>query len=102
MRTIARKEEEAEGEYLIRGVKIGGNSRMKVLAEIMDAHKEADIRAKVLLYFSSGADIVDLGFGFDATPDDVKRVFVSTGRSPRTPRHRYPGPRPYCCGAPSG
>ncbi len=74
MRTIAEREEEAEGEYLIRGVKIGGSSRMKVLAEIMDAHKEADIRAKVCEYFASGADIVDLGFGFDATPDDVKRV----------------------------
>jgi dihydropteroate synthase-like protein len=75
MGTVARKEEEAEAEYLIRGVKIGGNSRMKVLAEIMDAHREEDIRTKALLYFSSGADIVDLGFGFDATPDDVKRVF---------------------------
>ncbi len=75
MGTVARKEEEAEAEYLIRGVKIGGNARMKVLAEIMDAHREEDIRTKALLYFSSGADIVDLGFGFDATPDDVKRVF---------------------------
>jgi len=75
MRTIARKEREAESEYLIRGVKIGGNSRMKVLAEIMDAHREPDIRGKVLSYFSSGADIVDLGFGFDAIPGDVKRVF---------------------------
>jgi dihydropteroate synthase-like protein len=26
-------------------------------------------------YVASGADIVDLGFGFDATPDDVRRVF---------------------------
>ena len=26
-------------------------------------------------YLSSGADIVDLGFGFDATPEDVRRVF---------------------------
>jgi dihydropteroate synthase-like protein len=75
LRVIARREEEAEGEYLIRGVKIGGNSRIKVLAEIMDAHREVDIRAKVLGYFSSGADIVDLGFGFDATPEDVRRVF---------------------------
>jgi dihydropteroate synthase-like protein len=75
MRIIAALEEEAEGEYLIRGVKIGGNSRMKVLAEIMDAHREADVRKKVCEYFASGADIVDLGFGFDATPDDVTRVF---------------------------
>jgi dihydropteroate synthase-like protein len=26
-------------------------------------------------YFGSGADIVDLGLGFDATPEDVSRVF---------------------------
>ncbi|MDD1705611.1 MAG: dihydropteroate synthase-like protein [Methanoregulaceae archaeon] len=75
MRFIVKREEEAEGEYFIRGLKIGGSSRMKVLAEIMDAHREAHIRAKVCGYFASGADIVDLGFGFDATPDDVKRVF---------------------------
>ena len=75
MEVIVRREEEAGGEYLIRGVKIGGDSRIKVLAEIMDAHREPDIRAKVRAYFASGADIVDLGFGFDATPGDVERVF---------------------------
>ncbi len=75
MRKIAVREEEADFEYLIRGVKIGGNSRMKVLAEIMDAHKEADIASRVRDFFAGGADIVDLGFGFDATPDEVKRVF---------------------------
>ena len=34
-----------------------------------------DITGCVEQYFSCGADIVDLGFGFDATQDDVKRVF---------------------------
>jgi len=82
VRTIALKEREAESEYLIRGVKIGGNSRMKVLAEIMDAHKEPDIRARALSSFSSGADIVDLGFGFDATPAEVKRVFSEVSDLP--------------------
>ena len=48
---------------------------MKVLAEIMDAHRTEDIRGRVERYFAHGADIVDLGFGFDATPDDVRRVF---------------------------
>jgi dihydropteroate synthase-like protein len=48
---------------------------MKVLAEIMDAHKRGDIRSLVESIFSEGADIVDLGFGFDATPEDVVRVF---------------------------
>ncbi|MFA5295016.1 MAG: dihydropteroate synthase [Methanoregulaceae archaeon] len=73
---LAKREEEVEGEYLIRGVKIGGNSRVKVLAEIMDAHRDPDICGRVSAFFASGADIVDLGFGFDATPDDVMRVFA--------------------------
>jgi len=60
---------------MIRNAKIGGGSRIKVLAEVMDAHRCDNIRSVVEHYISSGADIVDLGFGFDATPDDVSRVF---------------------------
>ena len=48
---------------------------MKVLAEVMDAHRCDDVREVVERYFSAGADIVDLGFGFDAAPEDVTRVF---------------------------
>jgi dihydropteroate synthase-like protein len=75
MRRVAAWEEEADFDYLIRGVKIGGNSRMKVLAEIMDAHREPDIVSRVEDFFAAGADIVDLGFGFDTTPVEVKQVF---------------------------
>jgi dihydropteroate synthase-like protein len=76
MERVAAAENDAEAEFVIRGTKIGGNSRMKVLAEIMDAHREEDIARRVEHYFSCGADIVDLGFGFDATPADVNRVLV--------------------------
>ncbi len=41
----------------------------------MDAHRCGDIRSITEFCFSSGADIVDLGFGFDATPEDVTRAF---------------------------
>jgi dihydropteroate synthase-like protein len=75
MRRIDEMEGDADSECIIRGIKIGGGSRMKVLAEIMDAPKQEDIRSLVETFFSEGADIVDLGFGFDATPDDVVRVF---------------------------
>ncbi|MFA5331992.1 MAG: dihydropteroate synthase-like protein [Methanoregula sp.] len=75
MDRVEQVEEKAEPEFVIRGTKIGGKSRMKVLAEIMDAHKRMHIRELVLEYFAKGADIVDLGFGFDAKPDDVKKVF---------------------------
>jgi dihydropteroate synthase-like protein len=75
MNRILDREGAAGSDYLIRGVKIGGGSRMKVLAEIMDAHRNEDLLQRVEQYFFAGADIVDIGFGFDATPDDVRTVF---------------------------
>ena len=79
---VKRLEDEATCEFTIRGVKIGGRSRMKVLAEIMDAHHEPDIRERVIRYFADGADIVDLGFGFDASPEDIRRVFAAVADLP--------------------
>lgn len=76
MHRIDEQERDAGADFIIRGLKIGGGSRMKVLAEIMDAHRHGNIREAVERYFRNGADIVDLGFGFDATPDDVQRVFA--------------------------
>ncbi len=72
---IRNMEAQAGCEFELDGVKIGGNSRIKVLAEIMDAHRHEDLEAEVSRYFAMGADIVDLGFGFDATPGDVRRCF---------------------------
>ena len=76
LRRIEKEEQDAIPDFLIRGVKIGGNSRIKVLAEIMDAHHCGEIRRMVEDYLASGADIVDIGFGFDATPEDVAGVFL--------------------------
>ncbi|TAJ45608.1 dihydropteroate synthase-like protein [Methanofollis fontis] len=73
---IAEAEAEAEPDFVVRGVKIGGGSRMKVLAEIMDAHRHPALREGVEDFFARGADIVDLGFGFDASPADVERCFA--------------------------
>ncbi len=74
-RLLDKMEKSAESDFIARGTKIGGTSRMKVLAEIMDAHLRKDIGDVVERYFAAGADIVDLGFGFDAVPADVTRVF---------------------------
>ena len=79
---VHRLESEAGAEFTLRGVKIGGGSRMKVIAEIMDAHRHQGIREAVIRFFAEGADIVDLGFGFDATPEDVKRVFAEVSDLP--------------------
>jgi dihydropteroate synthase-like protein len=76
-RQVALREAEAAADFIIRGVKIGGGARMKVLAEIMDAHKREDLLADVWQFFAAGADIVDLGFGFDATPEDVRQSFAA-------------------------
>jgi len=74
-RKVALLDAEAEADFIIRGVKVGGGSRM--LAEIMDAHRRGDLLADVRRFFADGADIVDLGFGFDATPGDVERCFAA-------------------------
>ena len=60
----------------IKGLKIGGQSRIKVLAEIVDATRfdEAELQAKIGRYEAQGADMIDLGIPLDAKPEDVKRV----------------------------
>ena len=68
-------EVEADASFMIRGVKIGGSSRIKVIHEIMDAHRHPALREAVIRAKENGADIVDFGFGFDAVPDDVVRCF---------------------------
>lgn len=76
-RRLSALEDAAEPEIVLRGTKIGGGSRMKILAEIMDAHRHPALRDAVEDFFAKGADIVDLGFGFDATPADVERCFAA-------------------------
>ena len=73
---LKEMEKGASCTFSIRDCGIGGTSRMKVLAEIMDAHRRSDLRATAERYIAAGADIIDLGFGFDATAADVKRVFT--------------------------
>ncbi|MDF0590434.1 dihydropteroate synthase [Candidatus Methanocrinis natronophilus] len=60
----------------IKGVKIGGGSRMKVLAEIVDATRFDDIglAETVHRYQGEGADMIDLGIPLDADPADVAWV----------------------------
>jgi len=72
---VAKQEAEAKSTFLLKNCKIGGSSRMKVLAEIMDAHRRENLLEIAQIYLEEGADILDLGFGFDATPEDVTRVF---------------------------
>ncbi|MEM2925464.1 MAG: dihydropteroate synthase-like protein [Methanocellales archaeon] len=66
----------ADYEFLIKKLKIGGGSRMKVLAEIVDATRlgrEALLR-RANYYAREGADIIDLGVHLEAEVVDVQRV----------------------------
>jgi dihydropteroate synthase-like protein len=66
----------AKAPMVIKGVKVGGDSRMKVLAEIVDATRFGDsgLAEKVTRYEREGADMIDLGIPLDADPADVARA----------------------------
>lgn len=82
MADLERLEAEAPGQLTIRGVKIGGSSRMKVLAEVVDATRLDDgALGKRIRYFEEqGADLIDLGASTDATPSSVRRA-LQTARA---------------------
>lgn len=67
---IITYEEKASFSFLIRNVKIGKKSRMKVLYEIVDAHKLSlyDLKCSIKDGIADGADMIDLGFSPDADP----------------------------------
>ena len=71
--TLEMLEAKAEPAMTIKGVKIGGNSRMKVLAEVVDATRmdEAALARKISYYLGQGADMIDLGVSLDASPEQV-------------------------------
>jgi len=70
---LQRIEGQAMPALWIKGVKIGGGARMKVLAEVVDATrlgKEA-LASRIDHYQKSGADMIDLGLPLDAEPAQV-------------------------------
>ena len=71
--TIETLEARSEPAMIIKGVKIGGNSRMKVLAEVVDATQmdEAALIRKISYYKAQGADMIDLGVSLDASPEQI-------------------------------
>ncbi len=73
---VQELEDAAISPLELRGMKIGGNSRMKVLAEVVDATGlDIDTLALRIRSFEiKGADMIDLGASLHATPADVKRA----------------------------
>ena len=73
---LDRLEARARGQLTIKGVKIGGSSRMKVLAEVVDATRLQDeaLAERIRYFEEQGADLIDLGASLDATSSSVRRA----------------------------
>ncbi len=78
---LQQLESEATQNLMIKNVKIGGSSRMKVLAEIVDATRldHDDLVRKICYYEDQGADMIDLGLPLDAEPNGVAEA-IKTAR----------------------
>jgi dihydropteroate synthase-like protein len=73
---IKELEEKATSSFFVKGIKLGGNARMKVVAEIVDAGHltEEELRDKVIYFEQIGADIIDLGMSMDTEPHFVNNA----------------------------
>jgi len=71
---IESMEAQAAAGLKIGPIKIGGGSRMKVLAEVVDATRltPEKLAARILRYQKEGADMIDLGLPLDARPEEVR------------------------------
>ena len=76
LKLIRKNEDEASSSFTLRGVKIGGKSRMKVMGEIAGA-MEMDaptLQVKIEAFIARGADIIDLGATLNTLPEQAKRT----------------------------
>ncbi|MGZ4852296.1 MAG: dihydropteroate synthase, partial [Halobacteriota archaeon] len=71
---LTQLETSAAYDFKIRDLKIGGNSRMKVLGEIIDA-PVADAKRIALQHIRNGADIIDVGIPLGTAKREVHRTF---------------------------
>lgn len=73
---IRKAEDEAVSPLTLREVKLGGNSRMKVMGEIVGAVEmdPADLEVKIEAFIARGADIIDLGATLNTLPGQVRRT----------------------------
>ncbi|QLC49758.1 dihydropteroate synthase-like protein [Methanolobus zinderi] len=73
---ITELEDLSSPSTVVGGLKLGGNSRMKVMAEVVDATGlDPDLLSeRIESFVRKGADIIDLGASLHAEPDDVERA----------------------------
>jgi dihydropteroate synthase-like protein len=75
LRLLIELERSATYDFKIRDKKIGGNSRMKVLAEIIDA-PFVDSKRIAERHIRNGADIIDIGIPLGTTERKVRQTFA--------------------------
>ena len=85
--SVEQLEKGAASLFTIKGVKIGAGSRMKVLAEVVDATRlgSEELAARIRYYEEQGADMIDLGLPLDARPDDVEAAVKAAKEATRLP-----------------
>lgn len=72
LREVERLDEDFEFE--IGGVRVGRNSRMKIVAEIASFRDLDDLRQKIDHYTESGADIIDIGVPLEFDEDWLSKA----------------------------
>ncbi len=79
---ITELEQKAVPSFVLKGVKLGGNSRMKVMAEIVDAGalSQENLINRISYFEQMGADIIDLGISLDMAKEKVRNA-VKTAKS---------------------
>jgi dihydropteroate synthase-like protein len=73
---IRKTEEEAFSLLMLREIKIGGKTRMKVMGEIVGAMEmdAPSLQAKIEAFIARGADIIDLGATLNTRPEQAKKA----------------------------
>ncbi|MCZ7392910.1 MAG: dihydropteroate synthase-like protein [Candidatus Methanoperedens sp.] len=84
---IKELETRAASPLTLKGVKLGGNSRMKVMAEIVDAGhlRLNELTSKIVYFAERGADIIDLGISLDTTLQEVRTAVETASRASALP-----------------
>ena len=74
--TVEKIETNSNPLMHIGQMKLGGDARMKVMAEIVDATglDTQVLSDRIISFIKKGADIIDLGASLNATPADVERA----------------------------
>ncbi len=72
---VIREVDELDSDFVfrIRDVPIGGNSRMKIVAEVVDINPEG-LMEKIDYYIESGADIIDLGIPLEFDTETINKA----------------------------